>query len=76
MGTAAGTQVYVQHGWQATALLSLGWMGIQMCLLLARGPHMPRKAWIGWKGGWSLRRGIEAEEGKEAVREEKESPEK
>ena len=62
MGTAAGTQVYVQHGWRAAALLSLGWMGMQLGLLLARGPHTPRKAWIGWEGGWSLRRRPEPEE--------------
>ncbi|KAF8480646.1 major facilitator superfamily domain-containing protein [Gautieria morchelliformis] len=65
MGTAAGTKVYVQHGWQATALLSLGWMGMQFVLLLMRGPHTARKTWIGWEGGWSLRR--RPEPGEEAA---------
>jgi len=56
MGTAAGTKVFLQHGWRAAAALSLGWMGFQLGILLLRGPHVPRKRWIGWKGGWSLRR--------------------
>ena len=56
MGTAAGTKIFLQHGWRAAAALSLGWMGFQLVTLLLRGPHVPRKRWVGWKGGWSLRR--------------------
>lgn len=60
MGTAAGTRVYVEHGWRATAVLSMGWMGFQFVVLFMRGPHTSRKRWIGWKGGWSLRERREA----------------
>ncbi|KAF8592081.1 MFS general substrate transporter [Ramaria rubella] len=56
MGTASGTKVFVEHGWRATAYLSLAWMGMQLGILLIRGPHSPRKTWFGWQGGWSLRR--------------------
>lgn len=56
MGTAAGTKVFLEHGWRAAAALSMGWMGFQLIVLLLRGPHVPRKRWVGWKGGWTLRR--------------------
>jgi hypothetical protein len=68
MGTAAGTRVYVQHGWRATAVLSMAWMAMQFGVLLARGPHAPRKTWIGWRGGWSLRERPEVGEEAERTR--------
>jgi len=61
MGTAAGTKVFLQHGWRPAAALSLGWMGFQLGVLLLRGPHNPRKRWMGWKGGWTLRQEKEKE---------------
>ncbi|KAF8527953.1 major facilitator superfamily domain-containing protein [Hysterangium stoloniferum] len=56
MGTAAGTMVFIRHGWRAAALLSLAWMVFQFGIMFLRGPHVPRKQWVGWQGGWSLRR--------------------
>jgi hypothetical protein len=72
MGTAAGTKVFVEHGWRATALLSLAWMGLQLGVLFLRGPHAPRKTWIGWQGGWNLRR--QPEEGEEEEQKGTEIP--
>lgn len=56
MGTSVSTRVYVQHGWQAASALSLGWMGFQVFVLLARGPHCGRYVWIGYEGGIGWRK--------------------
>jgi hypothetical protein len=50
-GTTVGTQIFTRYGWRAGALLSLGWMGIQILLLVARGPHCDRYTWFGYQGG-------------------------
>ncbi|EIN12181.1 hypothetical protein PUNSTDRAFT_33882, partial [Punctularia strigosozonata HHB-11173 SS5] len=56
MGTATGTKVFVQHGWRASAALSMGWMGWQLVILLLRGPHVPRYTWFGYAGGLEARK--------------------
>jgi len=35
-------------------------------ILFLRGPHLPVKRWIGWQGGWELRKGV-AEPKKETI---------
>jgi len=56
MGTAVGSEVFLQNGWRAAAGLSLAWMGWQLTILLLRGPHCERKTWFGWQGGSSMRK--------------------
>ena len=56
MGTSVGTRVWEQHGWRASAGLSLAWVGWMYFVLFLRGPHASRYTWIGWDGGWNWRR--------------------
>ncbi|KAI0632361.1 MFS general substrate transporter [Trametes polyzona] len=56
MGTAVGSKVYTAHGWRPDAALNLAWTVFSLFILLARGPHCPRYTWVGWKGGWELRK--------------------
>ena len=58
MGTSVGTQVFVKNGWRATAGVSMAWYAFQLAVLLARGPHVPRCDWVGWKGGWEARKSV------------------
>jgi hypothetical protein len=58
MGTAVGTEVFVNHGWRAAAALSMGWYGWQLLVLLARGPHVKRYTWFGYEGGIEARKSI------------------
>lgn len=55
MGTSVGTEVFVNHGWRANALLAMGWFIWQLGILLLRGPGCPRQRWIGWEGGFWMR---------------------
>lgn len=55
MGSAAGTRAYTSRGgWHASAGLSVGLLALAILILLARGPHAQK--WIGWDGGYSLRK--------------------
>ncbi|KAL4789172.1 major facilitator superfamily domain-containing protein [Aspergillus venezuelensis] len=54
MGTAVGNRVYAQRGWVISGSVSLGLEGGALVLGLLRGPM--EKGWIGWRGGWFLRR--------------------
>ncbi|KXN81659.1 hypothetical protein AN958_04055 [Leucoagaricus sp. SymC.cos] len=56
MGTAGGTHVFVNFGWRAGAALSLGRTGLQLVILLLRGPHCKRYTWFGYEGGFEARR--------------------
>ena len=58
MGTAVGTKVFVEHGWRASAALSLGWTGWQVIILLLRGPHCQRYTWFGYQGGTEWRKDV------------------
>ncbi|KAJ7311773.1 major facilitator superfamily domain-containing protein [Mycena albidolilacea] len=72
MGTPVGSQIYLQHGWRACAALSVGLSGAQIVVLLLRGPHCGRYAWVGWEGGWGARRrkGDAEKPGENSIREE------
>lgn len=35
----------------------MGFVGLAMLVLAARGPHCKRGTWVGWEGGWELRKG-------------------
>ncbi|KAJ6564151.1 major facilitator superfamily domain-containing protein [Mycena capillaripes] len=56
MGTAVGSQLYLQHGWRVCAVLSVALSGWSLLTLLVRGPHCARYTWLGWEGGWAARR--------------------
>ncbi|KAJ7663272.1 major facilitator superfamily domain-containing protein [Mycena polygramma] len=55
-GTAIGTHIYLHSGWRACAAFSVGLSGLQLIVLLVRGPHCQRYTWVGWEGGWQARR--------------------
>ncbi len=56
MGTSVGSKVFTEHGWRADASLNLAWTGFTLIILFLRGPHCPRYTWIGWQGGFELRK--------------------
>ncbi|KAI8969423.1 major facilitator superfamily domain-containing protein [Trametes punicea] len=56
MGTAVGSKVFNEHGWRPDAALNLAWTGWTLFVLFLRGPHCPRYKWIGWEGGFELRK--------------------
>ncbi|KAK0498134.1 major facilitator superfamily domain-containing protein [Armillaria luteobubalina] len=59
MGSSVGSRVFLEHGWRAGAGLSLGWTGLGFLLLIIRGPHCERKTWLGYEGGFGMRKGDE-----------------
>jgi len=53
-GTAAGNRLYAEGGWVWSSSLSIAVIGTGIIVGLARGPR--ETGWIGWEGGWSIRR--------------------
>lgn len=62
-GTAVGNNLYASGGWIHSGALSIGLMGAALIMILLRGPH--EKGWIGWGGGWDLRKKIVEEKPQE-----------
>ncbi|TFY82166.1 hypothetical protein EWM64_g1844 [Hericium alpestre] len=56
IGTSVSTKIYVDDGWRPAAAFGLGCMGLQLLLLLLRGPHCERYTWLGYQGGYGWRR--------------------
>ncbi|KAH8092186.1 MFS general substrate transporter [Cristinia sonorae] len=56
MGTSVGTKVFLEHGWRASAFVSLAWCCFCFCVMLSRGPNCGRYTWVGWEGGWEVRK--------------------
>lgn len=54
MGTAVGNKLYARGGWVASGSCSVGFIVVALFICSARGPW--NQGWIGWKGGWSVRR--------------------
>lgn len=54
VGTAAGNALYARGGWVSSGSASVGFVGAALLVALARGPW--ETGWIGWGGGWGLRR--------------------
>jgi predicted MFS family arabinose efflux permease len=54
MGTAVGNHFYADGGWVRSGSVSVGFIGAALCICFARGPW--EKGWVGWRGGWGLRR--------------------
>lgn len=69
MGTAVGTKVFVADGWREAAALSLGWTGLQLIVLLLRGPHVGRYTWFGYEGGREWRKKVVMEREKQKAAE-------
>jgi hypothetical protein len=67
MGTAVGTRVFFQNGWRAAAALSMALFGLQIVVLLVRGPHARRHTWFGYEGGLEARKSIVLEREEERV---------
>lgn len=62
-GTAVGSKLYALAGWKGSGSASVGFLSLALCCAIARGPW--EKGWVGWRGGWSLRRrdlGLKREE--------------
>lgn len=59
-GTAAGNHLYAQGGWILSGSANIGFVGAALCFCLARGPH--EKGWVGWRGGWNLRKNVPTKE--------------
>ena len=53
-GTAVGNALYARGGWVHSGGASIGFIGISLLSCFVRGPW--ETGWVGWKGGWSLRR--------------------
>ncbi|GAA5839222.1 hypothetical protein JCM11251_006011 [Rhodosporidiobolus azoricus] len=69
IGTAAGTRVYLKYGYRAEGGLCLALLGFMLFILFLRGPHCPTKQWVGWTGGWELRKSVAAQKEREAKEE-------
>ena len=53
-GTAIGNRLYEVWGWIGSGSTSLGFVGLAFLVAVLRGPR--EEGWLGWRGGWSLRR--------------------
>jgi hypothetical protein len=54
MGTAVGNKLYAKGGWIASGSASVGFIGVALLCCFARAPW--QKGWLGWSGGWGIRR--------------------
>ncbi|MCJ1385639.1 hypothetical protein MMC17_008762 [Xylographa soralifera] len=54
MGTAVGNDLFAKGGWIRSGSASVGFLGAALVICFSRGPWA--KGWVGWHGGWSLRR--------------------
>ena len=54
VGTSVGNSLYARGGWTRSGSASVGFIGVALVFCFARGPH--EKGWVGWHGGWGIRR--------------------
>ena len=54
VGTTVGNHLFAEGGWIKSGSASIGFVGAALVVCFCRGPW--EKGWIGWSGGWSLRR--------------------
>jgi predicted MFS family arabinose efflux permease len=54
MGTVVGNKLYARGGWTSSGSASVGFLGGALCICFARAPWETH--WVGWRGGWSIRR--------------------
>ena len=53
-GTALGNALYARGGWLRSEGANIGLIGLALVSCSMRGPW--ETGWIGWRGGWSIRR--------------------
>jgi len=53
-GTAVGNRLFAAGGWTWSGGCSIGFVGLALVIAFCRGPRETR--WVGWGGGWALRR--------------------
>lgn len=53
-GTALGNVLYARGGWIRSGGANIGFIGMALVSCFLRGPW--ETGWIGWRGGWGLRR--------------------
>lgn len=53
-GTAVGNRLYAAGGWVWSGGCNIAFIGTALIIAFARGPR--EKGWMGWSGGWSVRR--------------------
>lgn len=53
-GTAVGNALYARGGWIRSGSASVAFVCAALVICIARGPW--EKGWVGWDGGWSIRR--------------------
>jgi predicted MFS family arabinose efflux permease len=53
-GTAVGNNLYARGGWVSSGSASVGFAAGALCICFLRGPWEP--GWVGWHGGWGVRR--------------------
>ncbi|KAH6631480.1 major facilitator superfamily domain-containing protein [Chaetomium tenue] len=53
-GTAVGNRLYALGGWVYSGSCSIGFITLAFLVCLVRGPR--ETGWIGWSGGWAIRR--------------------
>jgi len=54
VGTAVGNSLYARGGWVASGSCSVGFVCVALMLCFVRAPWETR--WVGWRGGWNMRR--------------------
>jgi hypothetical protein len=54
IGTAVGNRLYAQGGWVASGSASVGFICAALLVCFARAPW--ESHWLGWRGGWGIRR--------------------
>lgn len=53
-GTAVGNHVFARSGWIGSGSTSVGFLAAALLLCVVRGPRETR--WVGWGGGWQIRK--------------------
>lgn len=56
VGTAVGNHLYARGGWIASGSASVGFVCAALVVCFLRGPH--EQGWIGWRGGYNMRKGV------------------
>lgn len=54
MGTAAGNHIYADGGWVRSGSASVGFCCAALLMCVIRGPR--EKRWLGFSGGWSIKK--------------------
>ncbi|KAL8805808.1 MAG: hypothetical protein Q9182_001720 [Xanthomendoza sp. 2 TL-2023] len=53
-GTAVGNHVFAMGGWKSSGSTSVGFLLGALLICALRGPR--EKGWVGWTGGWAVRK--------------------